>query len=40
MWCLAGSVLSRLFARPSFRLAFNIVMALLLIYSAVSIVLH
>ncbi len=40
MWCLAGSVLSGLFARPSFHLAFNIVMALLLIYSAVSIVSH
>ncbi|MGA2546530.1 MAG: LysE family transporter [Rectinemataceae bacterium] len=39
-WCLVGSALSRLFDEPAFRLAFNIVMALLLVYSAVSIVLH
>ena len=39
-WCLAGSALSRFFAKPSFRLAFNVVMALLLVYSALSIVLH
>ena len=39
-WCLVGSALARFFARNSFRLAFNIVMALLLAYSAVSIVLH
>jgi threonine/homoserine/homoserine lactone efflux protein len=39
-WCLAGSAFSRLFAKPSFRLAFNVVMALLLAYSAVSIALH
>jgi threonine/homoserine/homoserine lactone efflux protein len=39
-WCLVGSALSRLFAKSAFRLAFNIVMAILLVYSAVSIVLH
>jgi cysteine/O-acetylserine efflux protein len=39
-WCLIGSALARLFSKDSFRLAFNIVMALLLAYSAVSIVLH
>jgi cysteine/O-acetylserine efflux protein len=39
-WCLVGSALARLFARPAFRLAFNVAMALLLVYSAVSIALH
>ena len=39
-WCLVGSAFSRLFAKPKFKLGFNIVMALLLIYSAVSIILH
>ncbi len=39
-WCLIGSALARLFAKDSFRLAFNIVMALLLAYSALSIALH
>ena len=39
-WCLVGSVLSTLFERPRFKLGFNIVMALLLVYSAISIVLH
>ena len=39
-WCLVGSALSRLFDKSAFRLAFNIVMALLLVYSAVSIALH
>jgi cysteine/O-acetylserine efflux protein len=39
-WALAGSALSRLFERRAFRLGFNIVMALLLAYSAVSILLH
>lgn len=36
-WAAVGSALSRLFERPSFRLAFNLVMALLLLYSAASI---
>ncbi len=39
-WSLIGSTLARLFAKPTFRLGFNIVMALLLVYSAVSIALH
>ncbi len=39
-WALMGSALSRWFERPAFRLAFNVVMALLLAYSAVSILLH
>jgi cysteine/O-acetylserine efflux protein len=39
-WALVGSALSRWFERPAFRLVFNIVMALLLAYSAVSIILH
>jgi cysteine/O-acetylserine efflux protein len=39
-WCLVGSGLSRLFAKRAFKLGFNIVMALLLAYSAVSIILH
>jgi cysteine/O-acetylserine efflux protein len=39
-WALVGSVLSRSFAQPSFRLTFNIIMALLLAYSAISILLH
>jgi cysteine/O-acetylserine efflux protein len=39
-WCLVGSALSRLFGKPAFRLGFNIAMALLLVYSAVSIALH
>jgi cysteine/O-acetylserine efflux protein len=39
-WCLVGSALARLFDKSAFRLAFNIVMALLLVYSAVSIALH
>ena len=39
-WCLIGSALARLFDKSGFRLAFNIVMALLLVYSAVSIALH
>ena len=39
-WCLVGSALSRLFQKPGFKLGFNIVMALLLVYSAVSIILH
>jgi cysteine/O-acetylserine efflux protein len=38
-WAAVGSALSRLFERPPFRLAFNAVMALLLLYSAVSIAL-
>jgi cysteine/O-acetylserine efflux protein len=40
VWTLIGSVLSRLFAQHTFRLVFNGVMALLLMYSAISIVLH
>jgi cysteine/O-acetylserine efflux protein len=39
-WALVGSALSRYFERPVFRLVFNIVMALLLAYSALSILLH
>jgi len=39
-WTLMGSALSRHFEQPVFRLAFNIVMALLLAYSALSIILH
>lgn len=39
-WSLVGSALARLFAKPAFRLGFNIVMALLLAYSAFSIILH
>ena len=39
-WTLIGSALSRHFERPAFRLAFNIVMALLLAYSALSIIFH
>jgi cysteine/O-acetylserine efflux protein len=39
-WALVGSALSRYFERRTFRLAFNIVMALLLAYSALSIILH
>lgn len=40
LWCIVGSALARLFDRPAFKLGFNIVMAILLVYSAVSIVLH
>jgi cysteine/O-acetylserine efflux protein len=39
-WCLAGSALSRFFAKRGFRLVFNGIMALLLAYSALSIALH
>jgi len=39
-WALVGSILSRYFENRFFRLGFNIVMALLLAYSAVSILLH
>ena len=39
-WTLIGSSLSRYFERPAFRIVFNIVMALLLGYSALSIILH
>jgi len=39
-WNLVGSALSGILARPSFHLAFNVVMALLLVYSSVSIALH
>jgi threonine/homoserine/homoserine lactone efflux protein len=39
-WALIGSALSRYFERPVFRLVFNIVMALLLAYSALWILLH
>jgi cysteine/O-acetylserine efflux protein len=39
-WALIGSALSHYFEWPLFRLIFNIVMALLLAYSALSILLH
>lgn len=39
-WALVGSVLSRYFENRFFRLGFNIVMAMLLAYSALSILLH
>jgi len=40
LWCLVGSSLARLFDKAAFKLGFNIVMAILLVYSAVSIALH
>lgn len=40
LWCLIGSTFSRLFAKPKFKLGFNIVMSALLVYSAVTIALH
>jgi cysteine/O-acetylserine efflux protein len=39
-WCLVGSAFARLFAKPKFKLGFNIVMSALLVYSAVTIALH
>ncbi len=39
-WALMGSTFSHLFARKAFRLGFNIVMALFLAWSALSIILH
>jgi cysteine/O-acetylserine efflux protein len=39
-WCVAGAVLSRFLRNRAFRFAFNAVMALLLLYSALSIALH
>jgi cysteine/O-acetylserine efflux protein len=39
-WALVGSALSRYFERRSFRIVFNAIMAALLVYSAISIVLH
>ncbi len=40
VWALTGAGLSRLFNRRAFALAFDVVMALLLLYSAYSIVTH
>jgi cysteine/O-acetylserine efflux protein len=40
IWALVGSALSRFFENRPFRLAFNGVMALLLAWSAISIILH
>jgi cysteine/O-acetylserine efflux protein len=39
-WALVGSALSRYFERRPFRIVFNVVMAALLVYSAISIILH
>jgi cysteine/O-acetylserine efflux protein len=39
-WSLVGALFSALFARPVFRFAFNALMAILLLYSALSILLH
>jgi len=39
-WALAGSALSRWFANPRFKLAFNLVMVALLAYSIWSIIVH
>jgi cysteine/O-acetylserine efflux protein len=39
-WCLAGTGLSRFLTRQTYRIAFNAVMAALLLYSAVSITIH
>jgi cysteine/O-acetylserine efflux protein len=40
LWALTGATFSRVLKSPAARLVFNIVMALLLAYSAVEIVLH
>jgi cysteine/O-acetylserine efflux protein len=39
-WCVAGAALSRFLTKKAFRFAFNATMALLLLYSALSIALH
>lgn len=39
-WCVAGAALSAFLTRKAFRIAFNAAMALLLLYSALSIALH
>jgi threonine/homoserine/homoserine lactone efflux protein len=39
-WAIVGSGLSRFLTRPAFRFAFNAAMAILLLYSALSIALH
>ncbi len=40
LWAVVGSTFSRLLITKTAKLVFNIVMALLLLYSAVAIVLH